>query len=342
MQPTHNLLDERLPPIPVYRGEVKARSRKWVVALTLFCPGLGWAYIGEFLTAIIVCLLYVSAAGLFVVAWSTWKFFPVLPAAVLLSGGLVLSILQATQISARVSRHGPDYILKSTNNVVVYVLTALVFYFMPLIGLGHFTSNHLWRLLWVEGEAMYPTLVDGDVLLVDLTAYRGREPVSGDIVVVQRLVDGETVLAVGRIIGEPSDSVEVVDSIPWINDEAVRRELAFNTIDQQHQEDNEVASLLDIPVLVGITVYHELLRGIRYLTAESERPWGVQFGPVVLNENQYFVLHDNRSRSGDSRDYGPVPRDHIIGQPLYVAFSVDNDGSIRNRRIATRTQPGSE
>lgn len=331
MQPTQDSLDERLPPIPVYRGEVKARSRKWVYALTLFCPGLGWAYVGEFLTAIIVCLLYVSAAGLFVVAWSTWKFFPVLPAAVLLIGGLVLSILQAVQISGRVSHRGPDYVLKGTNNVVVYLLTASVFYFMPLIGLAHFTSNHLWRLLWVEGEAMYPTLVDGDMLLVDLTAYRGRDPVTGDIVVVERLVDGETVLGVGRIIGEPSDSVELVDSIPWINDEAVRRELG-----------NEVPSLLDIPVLGSTTVYHELLSGIRYLTAESERPWGVQFGPLTLHQNQYFVLHDNRSRSGDSRDYGPVPREHIIGQPLYVAFSVDGDGSIRSHRIATRTQPGSE
>ena len=49
--------------------------------------------------------------------------------------------------------------------------------------------------------------------------------------------------------------------------------------------------------------------------------------PVLLKENQYFVMGDNRRHSNDSRDWGPVPEDNILGKVALVYWPFANWGT---------------
>jgi len=51
------------------------------------------------------------------------------------------------------------------------------------------------------------------------------------------------------------------------------------------------------------------------------------------------VLHDNRGNYGDSRDYGPVERRDIVGQPLFVAYSASPEDGLRWSRVASASNP---
>ena len=52
--------------------------------------------------------------------------------------------------------------------------------------------------------------------------------------------------------------------------------------------------------------------------------------PVTVPENMIFVMGDNRPRSSDSREFGPVPIDSIIGEVFYRYFPTDKMGTIKN------------
>ena len=68
---------------------------------------------------------------------------------------------------------------------------------------------------------------------------------------------------------------------------------------------------------------------------EPYATWGVQasFGPVTVGPGEYFVLGDNRANSSDSRFWGPVPRDLVLGKVDRVLWSRDPYGRWRFDRV---------
>lgn len=137
----------------------------------------------------------------------------------------------------------------------------------------------------VKGQSMEPNFENGDYLIVDEISYRFQAPQRGDVIVFKYPQD-PTQRYIKRIIGLPGETVEIR------NDK--------------------------ITIFYGATeikTLNELSYIPPYLPTEGDIR-------VVLNDNEYFVLGDNRLASYDSRRWGPLPEKNIIGRVLIRAWPI--------------------
>ncbi len=136
-----------------------------------------------------------------------------------------------------------------------------------------FFSRFVYTTVEVRGLSMYPNLVPGDRFVLNLWWYALRDPHRGDLVVLRDPVHGD--FAVKRVIGLPREQVQM------------RKHIAY--VDGQR---------LVEPYLPASALASE--------DAMMERG-------LVVPSGCYFVLGDNRVNSEDSRRYGAVPRQNILG-----------------------------
>jgi signal peptidase I len=71
------------------------------------------------------------------------------------------------------------------------------------------------------------------------------------------------------------------------------------------------------------TTYRSNGKPYSYTIMEIEDGIGPDFGPIQVPPNSYFVMGDNRDNSKDSRFWGFVPDDYVIGQAFVIYFSID-------------------
>jgi signal peptidase I len=141
-------------------------------------------------------------------------------------------------------------------------------------GFFQFAHQHLLQTVQVEGCSMLPTLPDAKCYLLNRMVFFIREPKTSDIVVLR---DPETNdYAVKRIVAKPGDAVYVKGGKLFVNGKAVEE-----------------------PYLESGT---KTFASARY----RSQMW-------ICGVDQYFVLGDNRNKSADSRVYGAVPRQNILG-----------------------------
>jgi signal peptidase I len=57
---------------------------------------------------------------------------------------------------------------------------------------------------------------------------------------------------------------------------------------------------------------------------------GQAVSQYTFTQNYYFMMGDNRHNSHDSRYWGFVPEDHVVGKPLFIAFSKDKEAGFFN------------
>lgn len=136
---------------------------------------------------------------------------------------------------------------------------------------------------FVRGDSMYPTLHNGDYLIVNEISYELSAPVRGDIIIF-RFPEDPSQFYVKRIIGLPGETVNVQDNQVTIKN-------------AQHPE----GFILDETYLPVGTI----TPGTKTETLKSD---------------EYFVMGDNRTRSSDSRVFGAVPKQYIIGKTWVRAY----------------------
>ena len=136
-----------------------------------------------------------------------------------------------------------------------------------------FVSRFVLTAVVVQGRSMAPTLEDGERYILNRWIYYCRDPRRGDLVVLRD--PGHQDLAAKRIVAMPSEFVEVKQGAIFVNG-------------------------------------HRLIEP--YLSLGTETfALDRRDQSVMMGKNQYFVLGDNRAMSEDSRCYGAVRRDQIIG-----------------------------
>jgi signal peptidase I len=141
----------------------------------------------------------------------------------------------------------------------------------------------------VSGASMEPNYHSTDYLIIDELSYRFNEPKRGDVIVF-KYPKNPNFKYIKRVIGFPGETVEIKDAKVYITS-------------------NNTTSVLNES----------------YLPEESITAWirGATYGPITLGANEYFVLGDNRNYSADSRTWGTLPKDNIIGKVAFT-FSITN------------------
>ncbi|MFN3870312.1 MAG: signal peptidase I [Aquificaceae bacterium] len=160
----------------------------------------------------------------------------------------------------------------------------------------------------IPSGSMKPTLLVGDFILVNKLVYKISEPQRGDIVVFKWPVNPQ-IDFIKRIIGMPGDTIEIRGERVFINGQ----ELPLRFIGRVEED--------------GTTklIYEETLpNGVKHKIVLYENPlFRKDVGPIRIPEEHYFVMGDNRDNSEDSRYWGLLPRENIVGKAFVIYFSGD-------------------
>lgn len=136
----------------------------------------------------------------------------------------------------------------------------------------------------VNGESMLPTLENGDYLIIDEISYHRIEPERGEVIVFRYPTNHKRFL-IKRIIGTPGETVTLEGSKVTIT-----------------KEDGEIIQLDE-----------------SYLNGDFST-----YGSWELSEDEYFVMGDNRRNSSDSRAWGVLSRDLIVGRTFLRLFPINH------------------
>jgi signal peptidase I len=181
-----------------------------------------------------------------------------------------------------------------------------------------FGTTTLIQAFIVPTPSMDTTVMVGDHLLVDKLSYAPSGPLSkhvlpftepkrGDVIVFRYPMDIRQNY-VKRVMGVPGDHIHILNKVVYLNGKPLEEPYA------QH-------------IFPGLEPYRDTFpaepagpvvdRAVKMLAEH------VQNGELVVPEGNYFAMGDNRDNSLDSRYWGLVPRENIIGKPLFIFWSYD-------------------
>ena len=159
--------------------------------------------------------------------------------------------------------------------------------------LQHHIKGYI-RSFYISSTSMEPTLLRGDYITADTRWARTAEPRRGDIVIYESPKE-EGRLVIKRIMGLPGEHIVLRDSVPLYQRCAITRRPRLSI------EDLDIHSM--------------------------------SIEPLEIPQGHYFVLGDNRDKSFDSRNYGPIPRSALHAKVGIVYLSVGDGYSIRWNRL---------
>ena len=182
-----------------------------------------------------------------------------------------------------------------------------------------FVISFVVQAFQIPSESMEKTLLIGDYLLVDkahdasagvwgwLLPYRRIE--RQDIVVFRYPVNPQQHF-VKRVIGIPGDHVRLINKHVYVNGVKQNDEYAsFNWGQRDKFRDN----------FPNGGFFADKIASKWFLQAQKL----VEDGQLIIPEGSYFVLGDNRDDSYDSRYWGLVPAENVVGRPLLIYWSMD-------------------
>ncbi len=304
-------LDASTPPAPA----APSLRPSVAVLLSLACTGLGHLYAGadrRGLGFFLLSLLFVPAAAVAAVLPASRGALALLVGSLLLAVVTALVALVDAARTARRARGRPvARALWRPGLVALFLLVSLA---CPL---GAAVVLRTWCLeaFLVASGSMDPSLPGGDRVLVDKRAYRAGAPRRGDVVVFRRDADGGRAY-IKRVIGLPGERVEIAGGRVLVNGRALPTSPAPEVGPDAAWE--------------GEGAERHLIRGAEEANPGGRAtPPGPAPAPVTLGPDEVYLLGDHRDASTDSRSFGAVRLDDVIGPATYVLWPPSRFGPVR-------------
>jgi signal peptidase I len=210
--------------------------------------------------------------------------------------------------------------------------------FFPVILAVLLLRSFLVEPFRIPSGSMMPTLLVGDFILVNKFAYGIRlpvvntkiididEPERGDVVVFRYPKD-PSVDYIKRVVGLPGDTVRYANKVVYVNGKPAGQVPAGVYLGKGSGVS-----------MSGASKRREQLGDLQHDILVMPRTPGVQ-GEYVVGEDEYFVMGDNRDNSNDSRYWGTVPEDNLVGKAFRVWMNWDSaNGGIDWGRIGMKIQ----
>ena len=181
----------------------------------------------------------------------------------------------------------------------------------------------------VPSGSMRPTIQEGDVIFVNRLAYDLKLPLTdimlahlgqpsrGDIVTFHSPVDGTRLLK--RLVAVPGDTVEMRDKVVIVNG----RPASYVPVAMVRERVGDKFDVTALRLDENSDGKHHVVQWLHPQVGAA----GDSFGPIVIPPDHYLMLGDNRDNSADSRYFGLVPRELLIGRAVTVLVSADIKGN---------------
>ena len=199
--------------------------------------------------------------------------------------------------------------------------------FFPIILVVLVIRSFIVEPFRIPSASMLPTLHIGDFILVNKFAYGVRlpvlnnkvisvgEPQQGDVLVF-RYPKNPKVDYIKRVIGLPGDKVGYFNKTIYINDKPIAQDV----------KEKDVSLLAIAPARSELRV-EQLGEFGHDILIDPERR--LIEGETIVPDGEYFVMGDNRDNSNDSRFWGTVPEENLVGKAFFIWMSWDwNTGGI--------------
>lgn len=162
---------------------------------------------------------------------------------------------------------------KIIKEIVIWLLLIVL-----TITASYFITTNVFVKTAVAGVSMEPTLMEGQVVIVNKIEYYLKSPRRNDVIVYKQSNREHSYYEIKRVIGLPGETVKIKNGIIYINDEALKEKVKTETIENA----------------------------------------GLAEEGIKLDDNEYFVLGDNRNDSEDSRfaSVGNVLKNEILGKAV--------------------------
>jgi signal peptidase I len=303
----------------------KAR-KPWVAGLlAALSLGLGHLYCGRLKLAILLIFVPKAiACGIIAMVVST----SLLPLFSTVFGLLIIFfVIYIGQIvwAIQAARNAPaHYKLQTYNHPLVYIG---ILFALTILSPKNLIKANVVEAFSIPTGPMLPTLEIGDQIFVTKFGQQNRVPKLGEMIVFEAPIEPHT-FYIKRVIGLPGDEVTLRNGVIILNGAPIsRKQLGTKTFWNRDGS----GSWHEFTV----NLYEEVIGDKKIKIAQdtaASHPGAANFGPFTVPPGHFFVMGDNRDHSADSRMWGPVPVENIIGRADSIWWSWGKDG-LRSERI---------
>lgn len=242
-------------------------------------------------------------------------------------------VLQSAPPAALESAHG------SARRVPRSTITEYAESLIVTILLALFGTTFVVQAFKIPSQSMEPTLLVGDHLLVNKFIFEGRGDWYEKLLPYRAIRCGDIIVFkypfedhphyVKRVVGLPGDRIRIINGRVHVNGKSLPEPYVVHDASAQ----DPIAD--NFPPTDPYTIQI----GLRQEWAAEIMNY-VQDGELVVPPNHFFMMGDNRDRSWDSRYWGFVDRDAIIGRPMLIYWSVEATSEDYSNRSLSGTLRG--